>query len=96
MTSASGCTDDSRIEFTKSFSGPAWTRYEVSTGRDNKANLKKLNAIVTFLYVLMVKKDCQLVEMPGIEPGAFHMQSERATTALHPLIENLATKKDIR
>ena len=24
------------------------------------------------------------VEMPGIEPGAFHMQSERATTALHP------------
>ena len=36
------------------------------------------------------------VEMPGIEPGAFHMQSERATTALHPLIENLATKKDIR
>ena len=26
-----------------------------------------------------------LLEMPGIEPGAFHMQSERATTALHPL-----------
>ena len=25
-------------------------------------------------------------EMPGIEPGAFHMQSERATTALHPLL----------
>ena len=25
------------------------------------------------------------MEMPGIEPGAFHMQSERATTALHPL-----------
>ena len=24
--------------------------------------------------------------MPGIEPGAFHMQSERATTALHPLL----------
>ena len=24
------------------------------------------------------------MEMPGIEPGAFHMQSERATTALHP------------
>ena len=24
------------------------------------------------------------LEMPGIEPGAFHMQSERATTALHP------------
>ena len=25
-----------------------------------------------------------MLEMPGIEPGAFHMQSERATTALHP------------
>ena len=25
------------------------------------------------------------VEMPGIEPGAFHMQSERSTTELHPL-----------
>ena len=25
------------------------------------------------------------MEMPGIEPRAFHMQSERATTALHPL-----------
>ena len=25
------------------------------------------------------------MEMPGIEPGAFHMQSECATTALHPL-----------
>jgi hypothetical protein len=23
--------------------------------------------------------------MPGIEPGAFHMQSERSTTELHPL-----------
>ena len=27
--------------------------------------------------------------MPGIEPGAFHMQSERATTALHPLLRNI-------
>ena len=24
--------------------------------------------------------------MRGIEPRAFHMQSERATTALHPLL----------
>ena len=30
------------------------------------------------------KKNCQLVEMPGIEPGAFHMQSERSTTEPHP------------
>ena len=28
------------------------------------------------------------LEMPGIEPGAFHMQSERATTALHPLLKD--------
>ena len=27
--------------------------------------------------------------MPGIEPGAFHMQSERATTALHPRPDKL-------
>ena len=24
------------------------------------------------------------MEMPGIEPGAFHMRSERSTTELHP------------
>ena len=30
-----------------------------------------------------------LLEMPGIEPGAFHMQSERATTALHPLLKDV-------
>ena len=29
-------------------------------------------------------KKFMTLEMPGIEPGAFHMQSERATTALHP------------
>ena len=29
-------------------------------------------------------KEYSALEMPGIEPGAFHMQSERATTALHP------------
>ena len=34
------------------------------------------------LLLLEMKKQ---LEMPGIEPGAFHMQSERATTALHPL-----------
>ena len=27
----------------------------------------------------------KFLEMPGIEPGAFHMQSERSTTELHPL-----------
>ena len=40
-----------------------------------------------FLFNLVDIKGKQLqneLEMPGIEPGAFHMQSERATTALHP------------
>ena len=37
------------------------------------------------LKVKKYKKKCSAMEMPGIEPGAFHMQSERATTALHPL-----------
>ena len=36
----------------------------------------------------MTAKQDSSLEMPGIEPGAFHMQSERATTALHPLVEN--------
>ena len=34
---------------------------------------------------IIVFKKFSTLEMPGIEPGAFHMQSERATTALHPL-----------
>ena len=43
--------------------------------------------------------------MPGIEPGAFHMQSERSTTELHPLsgelpffiptVSSCGIKKDI-
>jgi hypothetical protein len=33
----------------------------------------------------MVAIRVKQVEMPGIEPGAFHMQSERSTTELHPL-----------
>ena len=38
------------------------------------------------------------MEMPGIEPGAFHMQSERATTALHPHIRLIVaiTEKEIQ
>ena len=31
------------------------------------------------------KKNKKTVEMPGIEPGASHMRSERSTTELHPL-----------
>ena len=32
------------------------------------------------------------LEMPGIEPGAFHMQSERSTTELHPHLQLWETK----
>ena len=38
--------------------------------------------------LLLLEKKKQL-EMPGIEPGAFHMQSERATIALHPLYDSV-------
>ena len=41
--------------------------------------------ILSTVLVPPAKRD---MEMPGIEPGAFHMQSERATTALHPLPNN--------
>ena len=37
--------------------------------------------ILSTMLVPPAKRD---MEVPGIEPGAFHMQSERATTALHP------------
>ena len=33
--------------------------------------------------------------MPGIEPGAFHMQSERATTALHPPLIRRGTRGNL-
>jgi hypothetical protein len=56
--------------------------------------IKKLITDHTFeileLRFLIITTDVQYVkamEMPGIEPGAFHMQSERSTTELHPLFE---------
>ena len=36
------------------------------------------------LKFLLIIKTKRFVEMPGIEPGAFHMQSERSTAELHP------------
>ena len=36
------------------------------------------------VFFRFIDSDKKPLEMPGIEPGAFHMQSERATTALHP------------
>ena len=58
---------------------------------DKKSHLhtEKVQAsvFVTFNdpFPLFLKRK-KILEMPGIEPGAFHMQSERATTALHPLL----------
>lgn len=34
------------------------------------------------------------MEMPGIEPGAFHMQSERSTTELHPQLTETCDNLD--
>lgn len=34
--------------------------------------------------IVLGKKKKKSVEMPGIEPGASHMRSERSTTELHP------------
>ena len=39
------------------------------------------------LKIILVTEKLKLqLEMPGIKPGAFHMQSERSTTELHPLM----------
>ena len=43
---------------------------------------KKLDCIVRGPAYNQIEKN--FVEMPGIEPGASHMQSERSTTELHP------------
>ena len=48
---------------------------------------------LVLLYVRMYKK--YILEMPGIEPGAFHMQSERAITAPHPLDLHWLTKSTL-
>ena len=41
---------------------------------------------VYFIEQIDRKYDKKWLEMPGIEPGAFHMQSERSTAELHPLV----------
>ena len=41
----------------------------------------------------LIKKRVKIpLEMPGIEPGAFHMRSKRSTTELHPLLKNNVNK----
>lgn len=41
-----------------------------------------INLITTFIKLQLSFN--WMLEVPGIEPGAFHMQSERSTTELHP------------
>ena len=51
------------------------------TGKD------ELTFLFTFFHQNSLKKKKIFftnLEVPGIEPGAFHLRSERATTALHP------------
>ncbi|VDK27149.1 unnamed protein product [Taenia asiatica] len=36
--------------------------------------------------------DAGIVEMPGIEPGASRMRSERSTTELHPLLRRASSR----
>ena len=52
-----------------------------------RLNVLKIPFLLILSTVLVppAKRD---MEMPGIEPGAFHMRSERATTALHPRLNN--------
>ena len=37
------------------------------------------------LKMMMILAEIKHLEMPGLEPGAFRMQSERSTAELHPL-----------
>ena len=46
--------------------------------------VQRLNHSATTAIIHEEKKD--FVEMQGIEPWTFHMQSERSTTELHPQI----------
>ena len=39
-------------------------------------------------HISWEEKQKNKLDIPGIEPGAFQMQSERATTALHPRLSN--------
>ena len=54
----------------------------------------KSNALTTRPQLLRYRTLAKLLmEMRGIEPRAFHMQSERSTTELHPLHTFLAKKQ---
>ena len=61
---------------------------EKEVAQDEEVNVNysqsKSPFITRYIFRIKISRKRNL-EMPGIEPGAFHMQSERATTALHPL-----------
>ena len=57
--------------------------------RDGRGSIPRLggyffNNKIVLIKTVFEKHKNILMEMPGIEPGAFHMQSERSTTELHP------------
>ena len=52
-----------------------------------RASMTVISMVIYFYVHYPYTKKIFALEMPGIEPGAFHMQSERATTALHPLLK---------
>ena len=70
------------------------THISLHGGQEDIYRLVKNSSSVRFPFPcrLRVNVDCIrakwgkkiIVEMPGIEPGTFHMQSERSTTELHP------------
>ena len=41
------------------------------------------------LIEIIEKQNKNNMEVPGIEPGAFHMQSERSTAELHPQFRSI-------
>ena len=53
----------------------------------NGFQVQRLNHSATTAVLSNCHK--KYVEMRGIEPRAFHMQSERSTTELHPLSNEL-------
>ena len=53
-----------------------------------RASMTVISMVIYFYVHYPYTKKIFALEMPGIEPGAFHMQSERATTALHPLLKD--------
>jgi hypothetical protein len=63
----------------------AWARWSRGMIRASGARGPGFNSRTSPLYFL-VKQN--LVETPGIEPGASRMRSERSTTELHPPFSN--------